>query len=297
MKRGAVASLLVVTVAAGSPTAGPNVGFPDRATAMTASTESLAQHALRSIAHRLVEVQRPTHSGPAGPEAPLTGLRFATDAVSAGWPGSTLWIGPEGPDSPIQSQTVYKIVGDLAPLPDMWNDAYGAKLDRLCAASGRVIPTGSADFDQAVFFSLSDPTQIQLWPSARALQLAIADAAAGGVVRCQQEPAWASSEFEMLDPAEPEAIEARANREGCGRAGRTVAGLDLGRLQSIDVAPCQRATAGLYCLEAVFLRYAYFNHQVLWRVTLRYQEPADIHRDDVSAVSDVSLAATFSVYG
>lgn len=299
MKRLGLGFVLAGAVAASSGQAAPNPPAIDRTTAQNAPVEDLARTALLAAAPRFVEVERPTFTGLSGPGAALRGLRFATAAESAGYPGlckaTTAWIDVGGDPSPIETRRVYKIVGDLKPLPDMWNDTYGAELSRRCAAAGRVIPTESADFGQSTFFKSSKGEEGDVWLASRALQIAIASAKAGSFVACTPPTAMDADTLREMAADDPEVIEDRENRDGCTQAGATLAGLPLSRLMQMEVAPCPNEGPRSYCLSAVFLRYAYYNRQVLWWVTLKYQTSAGFN-DDVVTVSTVVLSPGFAIY-
>lgn len=294
-----IGSLLICALAATTANASPGSARIDRETAMLAPVEELARAALSAASSHFVEVERPNFSGLSGPDAPLSGLRFATAAESAGYPGlckaTTAWIsvGPSLP--PIETTLVYKVVGDLKPLPDMWNEAYGAELEKKCAAAGRVLPTESADFGQARFFTVSKGSDDYVWYASRALQVAIANASTGLSVVCISEPDI-DSELIIDRPADdPEVIERRENREGCANAAATLASLSPERLLDMEVAPCSETKPQRYCLTAYVLRYAYGNHQALWQVGLQYQVGLGDNRD-VTNVDAVSLAPSYSVY-
>ena len=276
---------------------------------MTADVGTLARDALAAAASRFVEVERPDFSGIGGPDAPLRGLRFATAAESAGWPGlckaSVAWIDLVDPHAPIHASTVYKVVDDLASLPDMWNDAYGAALEQKCAQAGRVIPTKSSDLGQAVFFSLEEADRNYVWGASRALQIAISRAMTGTEVTCVEEPdpiadmggtmsrdTWLAT----ADPADPEVIEHHQNSVACLQPAATVATLSLDRILSLDVEACPDAGPDVHCVEAEFLRYSDANRRVGWTVNLRYRDGADFHRDDVSDVADIRLTPSWTVY-
>jgi hypothetical protein len=206
---------------------------------------------------------------------------------------TTAWIGFDTSSPPVETATVYKIVGDLAPLPDMWNPAYEADLTRKCLSAGRVLPSGVADFGQTGFFQVSKGANDRAWTGARALQLAIADAKSGASVTCLPEPEADAGFFNDRAADDPEAVEDRENREGCARAGATLAGLSLDRVLGLDIGACPAFAETVRCVSALFLRYAYGNHQALWRVTLRYQEGPD---RDVKSVGAVTLKSSFNVY-
>ena len=170
----ALAGTLAVSVAQAASEPTPI----SRAMALGASVEDLARNALLTAAPRFVEVERPTFSGMFGPDEPVRGMRFATAAESAGNPGlckaTIAFISLDQSLSPIQTNAVFKVVSELKPLPDMWNEPYGAELSRKCAAAGRVLPTGSAAFGEVTFFSLRAGAESDVWLAARALELAIA---------------------------------------------------------------------------------------------------------------------------
>lgn len=282
---------------AGAAHAAPEPMPIDRTTALQASVEDLARSALAAIAPRFVEVQRPDFVGMMGPDAPLRGLRFATAARMAGETGlceaTTAWIGFDASASPVETATVYKVVGDLAPLPDMWNSAYEAELTRKCAAAGRVLPENGSDFGQTGFFRVSKGAGDRAWVGPRTLQLAIAGAKAGSPVICLPEPDDDAGFLGDLAKDDPEVIEDRENREGCARAGATLASLSLDRLLGVDIGPCPDLAEKVRCVSASFLRYAYGNHQALWLVSLRYQMGPD---RDVTSVEAVTLKSSFNVY-
>lgn len=286
-------------LAAGVAQAAPEQAVIDRARAMQAPVSDLAQEIMATAASRFVEVERPTFSGMAGPNAPLRGLRFATAPRRAGWPGlcnaTTVWISVDPSSEPMETATVYKVVGDLTPLKDMWNAAYEAKLDSLCAAAGRVIPAESGDFSQVAFFGIAKGGDDHVWMAALALQRAVAGVKSGLPVTCVPEPGVDEAIVREAAADDPEMVEDRQNREGCAKAAATLAGLQLGRLFQLDTAPCPGAKADIYCLSASFLRFAYGNHQAFWRVELRYRED---WRDDrsVDTIEAVTLKPSFAIY-
>lgn len=302
----------VVILAAGPAIADPVSPDPttlDHDVALTAEVGTLARDALAAIASRFVEVERPTFSGLRGHGAPLGGLRFATAAESAGWPGlckaTVVWIDLTSPHAPIHTSTVYKVVGDLAPLSDMWNEAYGELLQRKCAQAGRVIPTESADLGQAVFFSHEERDQGHIWGASRALQIAISRGAAGTGVSCvdsRDRPAEIDGAvapdawLEGLDPDDPEVVEHHQNLAGCAQPAATVAGLSLDRIVSIAIEACPGAGSELHCVEAEFLRYAVHNRRVSWVVTLQYRDGADFHLDDIADVTGINVIPSWTIY-
>lgn len=290
---------LVVTLAviASAAYATPQSDAFDRATAMTAPVEELARKAFSGTVDRFVEVERPGHVGLGGPT--VRGLRFATAGRMAGYPGlckaTTIWLANGPSDTPVETATRYKIVGDLAPLPDMWNEAYEAALTRKCAEAGRVIPTDNSDFGQATFFEIARGDEDHVWSAARALQIAIAEAKAGSTVTCAPSPGIDPKDIAEMAADDPEAIEDGENRRGCAHASETLAGLSLSRLLRIEITPCPDADAQSRCVSALFLRYAYFNHQALWEVKVRYTQGEDDNRD-VASVKDLIVQPSFSIY-
>jgi hypothetical protein len=292
-----LSAALLAGAAQAAPEPEPEPRPIDRSTALQASPEDLASGALAAVAARFVEVQRPDFAGYSTNDGPLQGLRFATAARMAGETGlceaTTAWIGLAPGSPPIETATVYKVVGDLAPLPDMWNPAYEAELTRKCASTGRVLVARASDFDHVGFFELSRSDGERAWMGPRALQLAIAGAKSTGSVTCVPESSLDDPAFRGMAADAPEAIENQQNLEGCARAEATLAGLSLDRLLRVDISPCPNAGEQARCLSASFLRYAYGNHQALWLVTLRYQESED---RDVASIDAVTLKPGFIIY-
>ena len=217
----------------------------------------------------------------------------------AGYPGlckaTTVWIAIGPSDTPIETATRYKVVGDLAPLPDMWNDAYEAALTQKCAGAGRVIPTDNSDFGQATFFEIAQGGEDHVWSAARALQIAVAAAKSGSTVTCVPAPGIEPQDLAEMAADDPEAVEDRQNHRSCEQASETLAGLSLSKLLRMEFTPCPDGAKKYRCLSALFLRYAYSNHQALWEVKLRYAEGEGDNRD-VASVRDLSLQPSFSVY-
>ena len=84
----------------------------------------LARQAFGRIAPMFVEVERPTFEGMRPLDRPLDGLRFATRARSSGDLGlceatavSVDFSTPDTDQPPLTSETLYKVVGTLAPIP------------------------------------------------------------------------------------------------------------------------------------------------------------------------------------
>ncbi|MFT4254764.1 MAG: hypothetical protein QM608_20050, partial [Caulobacter sp.] len=169
---------LAVLLSTAFPAPGANAAPLTRERAQTAPVDAIAKEALAAVAPRFVEVSRPTYSGMIAPGKTVSSLHMATAPRATGSPGlceaDTVWIdfGERGP--PIVSRKAYKVVGPLAPLPDVWNDAYGASLKSKCAAAGPVISPKDGDMDGVVFFTMlnAPPANDKAWLAVRALEKA-----------------------------------------------------------------------------------------------------------------------------
>ncbi|NEX94048.1 hypothetical protein [Caulobacter sp. 17J65-9] len=156
LTRAAVALLVtsIAVPAAAAPQSGggvPPLTFSD---AERQNPERLAERVLGQFADQFVEVSRP--SGGAFTGELLTNLTFFSRPRSAGNPGmceaTVLGVSFESADPrtgwpntnaekrrhPMWADEVYvttrfKFVGPIDPLPDIWNDAYEAKLEKTCA--------------------------------------------------------------------------------------------------------------------------------------------------------------------
>lgn len=298
MKSTVIACALVVALTASTTQAAPDAPPVSRTTALSASVDDLARSALQAAAPRFVEVERPSFTGLAGPGAPLQGLRFATAAEPASYPGlckaTTAWVSLVEGSPPLATKTVYKVVGDLNPPPNRSSEPYGAELSRKCAAAGRVLPTDTGDFGRATFFEITAGGEHQVWRNARALEVAIAAAKAGGAVACKPLPEAEMEAAEQMDPQEPEAIEARENRKACAEPAALLANLSLGKLTELTASPCPDAPRS-NCVSALFLRHAFYNRQAHWSVTLRYQK-GDGRDRDVKTVTAVKLEPSWAIY-
>ncbi|MFT4251055.1 MAG: hypothetical protein QM608_01040, partial [Caulobacter sp.] len=88
-------------------------------------------------------------------------------------------------------------------------------------------------------------------------------------------------------------------RAGCATPAKTLAGLDLGRLNFIDITPCPpdagKAPADNLCLSANFQRAGIEGQRAVWVVSLRAR-----HREtsnfDVETVSAVTLTDQVWIY-
>lgn len=290
---------ITCALAACGPSAQPSAEI-DRDTALKASPQDLARRGFAAVSDRFVEIERPVSLAPPGSPQPLLGLRMATAAESAGYPGlckaATTWISLSTTESdPLSTRTVYKVVGDLSPLPDMWNDAYGKDLERRCAKAGRVLQSTTVAYGETPFFKLDQGEDENVWYAVLALQRAVAAAKAGGPVTCHAEPRIDEAIRRDMAKDDPELIEDDENQAGCAQPGKTLAGLSLDRMLDLTVVPCPDRL-GTYCVSASFLRYAYDNRQALWMANLRYRL-AEKEQRALGEVTDIVLAPSFNVWG
>jgi len=195
----------------------------------------------------------------------------------------------------LTTRRVFRVVGDLKPLPDMWNDNYGAQLEALCKAAGRVLPTTNAAFDEVGFFEVSQGSEDYAWLGTRALELAIAGATADARVDCVAEPGLDRDVLADLPADDPDAIEDRENRDACASPASVVSALRLDRLMLLDAKPCPDKGSRRICVEGTFLRRAYFNRQVLWSLSVSFVEVSP-ENQDAGQIADVSLSASYAVY-
>lgn len=239
---------------------------------------------MRDFAPALVEVQRPAMYGWVRPGARLSGLLFATKARSAGDPGlcksTTVWIphDPTPQDDPITTEVVYKVVSDPKPLPDMWNDAYGAELDARCARAGRVLPSEDTAFGDERFFSVEMEGGVSVWLATRALQLALQ--------RASSHPDEVSCSTNIPDGVASCRPELLARKT-----------LKLERLLSVTAAPCRDGAASCYLISGDFLDRAEGNSQFHWRLSLRAIIPDTSATGDVKAISALALESGVTIFG
>lgn len=246
-----------------------------RQEALEESVADLLPRILGEVASRFTQVQRPTFRGMVDMGTDTRGLLFATDGRSAGEPGlcqaTVLWISPDGADRPLAAHTAYKVVGDLAPLPDGWNDAYGRELEDKCTRAGRVISTESSDLGQEVFFDVDDKSGDRPWLAVRALAL--------GLERLQ---------------AAPDSVLCRSldfpwgRGDGCADRTGAKQALVLDRLLHVAIEPCPDAPK-TKCVSGEFLESARFNEQWTWTMRLRAEVVSGQYGYDVSSVSDVGI--------
>ena len=257
-----------------------------RVHAIHAPLSELRREVFDRAARAFVEVERPTFAGLAGVQSDPYRLIFAT-RKRINNPGlceaTTVYViwKPTHDEEPIETEKVYKVVGDLGPPVGGWTSAYGNKLASNCARAGRVLPTDTAAFDQVAFFHLTSGGANDAWRGARALQLAGHLAGTGKL-----EPGCKLSK----------AIEAEFGsgaKHDCDAPTAVLAGLSLSRLMKLEVKPCSDA-GDLSCIEGDFLRSAEFNEQRFWHVRLRARLGAGDTRD-VVAISTVELSASYMI--
>jgi len=293
------ASIAVALLSVFPAVADPITAPLARETVARMSDQELIRGSIEGLSGRFVEVERPTFTGLAGPDSPVHGVRLATPPRSAGYPGlciaTVASVGFSGGSTVLAARSAFRIVGDLKPLPDMWNDAYGEQLEALCKKAGRVLPTSNEAFDEVGFFAISNGSEDYAWFGARALELAIAEARSGARVVCVATPGLDTDVLADLPADDPDAIEDRENRAACASPASVVSALTLDRLMLLDARPCPDLGKGRICAVGTFLRRAYFNRQVLWTVRVSFVE-VNHENHDAGAVADITLTANFAVY-
>ncbi|MFO1015476.1 MAG: hypothetical protein U1E50_17125 [Caulobacteraceae bacterium] len=255
--------------------------------AREASVEDLRKEAFAEIADAFVEVERPTFSGMLGPRAPSV-LYFATKPRSAGFPGlcQATVVGvrrlPIDDIPPVRAMSTYRVVGDLSPLPGLWNDAYGARLEALCEKAGRVLRTESGDLGQVAFFRAAPDDSGTAYVGARALELAIKNAASADLdVTCDMPRDSAGA---PLARADAEIGPGQPGPHDCDDARGALAALSLSRLVGLSMEPCAD-DAKLSCLKATFVRGAADNMQFLWMLDLRARVVREDSQNEVTVLA------------
>jgi hypothetical protein len=271
----------------------PKTATPEltRNLTLTAPVGVLAERTLQSLAPSFTEVERPTFIGMRGPNPPLTVLAFATTPENAGYPGlckATVIFVDFDPvnrtetadsDSPavaksIDTETVFKVVDDPSPLPDMWNDQYGAKLEGECKKAGRVIPSESGNFGEVAFFSLRDTPEYQAWLAVRTLQLAITKAGSPALPKIKCLP------VSPIVDRPPE----------CANPSNLMHALDLAKLITVSFRPCPK-NPQRYCTTAEFLRWGQGNMQKYWQVDIEAKIKIPDRADaDVSQICAITVS-------
>lgn len=255
-----------------------------------APLSQVRKEALEGLASSLVEVERPTWTGLMGPSSNPSALRFASRPRSAGNPGlceaTTVWIKlkPRADDDPVGTSTVYKAVGDLRPLPDMWNDAYGRSLALKCSTAGRVIPTEDGDFNQLGFFTVTPESANDAWLAARALDVAIKAAVKGSLKpNCRLARGLPENEQVTAETAKD-----RSGPRDCDKPQAALGGLALDRLLGASVKPCGADTL-VICVTGTFLRSADFNERHVWDVSVKARQAEE--RGDITELLGAELQA------
>jgi hypothetical protein len=293
--QGFVALAALVSVAFLAP--GADAAPLKRERAQTAPVDVLTREALTAVMPRFVEVSRPTYSGMIAPGKTVSSLWMATAPRAAGSPGlceaDTVLVDFRSDKAPLSSSTAYKVAGKLAPLPDLWNDAYEAGLKRKCANAGPVIPPEDGDLNQVAFFHVrGDAHDQKAWLSARALELAIERAGRGELeVTCGREPPKRPQD---LAPGSFDERMETEGRQGCASPQAALAKLDLSRLAGIDIVPCPSLAENL-CISAEFLREASGGSRALWIVNLQASYP-EIGARDIKTIGAVTLADQVWIY-
>ena len=256
---------------------------PAREHALNAAVDQLAQEALAGVAPQLVEVERPTFVGMMDPRSIMSGLTFATKARSTGDPdlckATRVWVQHQGGrgDELISTSTVYKVVGDLKPLPDMWNDAYSAELSAKCAHAGRVIPTRTSGFGEERFFEAKIDEEVRVWFPARALELALE--------RAHAHPDEVACEGGGLE-----------DQQQCRAELRTPKTLTLNRLLAVKMEHCDKSRAGCYVVTGTFLRSGFRNVQNAWVLSLRADIPDTNASDAVKGVAGLVVTPSIKIF-
>ena len=168
----------------------------------------------------------------------LYGVEFASAPRSAGFPGLceadvyTVDLAPlENAAGSVvrrvQVQKRYRVVGDLEPLPDMWNDAYGSRLDALCAGAAPVLARGHR------FFAGGVRQSSDFWPTH-------ASFAARALAKAR---AWIGP-IGCTDERKPDA-------PLCAKPATLLRPLDSSTLGYFAIDPCKDAPL-TYCVSATF---------------------------------------------
>jgi hypothetical protein len=244
-------ALLGTQVAVATPAATPE-SASDGLTieqALTLPAPLLARMALGLAGNRYVEVRRPFLGGPGRSGFSLS---FATRPQSAGYPGLCrsdtidVYFSPSENTAAsdgmrvhtVDTGSAFKIVADTRRLAGTgWNDAYGRRLDALCAVAGPVFADPNGDGRQPHFFFLDQNSSVaEAYFAARVLQEAVEGARTSTRLRitCDE------------DPAEPDA-------GACADPRALVANLELASVWGFEVEQCED-NSSILCVEAGFAR-------------------------------------------
>lgn len=258
--------------------------------ALQAPEDVLVAKTLGSLAPMLTEVERPTFIGMAGPNPPLQELDFATAPESAGSPGickatvvridfdTAESVDRANSDTPmvaksISTETVFRVVDDPSPLPDIWNEAYGDKLANECKKAGRVIPE-KEDLSEIAFFPLTNAPDFSVWLAVRTLQLAIKQTGE------PDSPAIKCLPIAPTADIPPE----------CSRPLEVLHSLDLAKLIKVSFRRCAKNPYH-YCTSAEFLKWGAGNMQRFWELDVESQiRSPDLATGDVGKISAITIA-------
>ncbi|MGI9169968.1 MAG: hypothetical protein ACR2FH_07300 [Caulobacteraceae bacterium] len=292
MRRLIVRTTLACLIAMSSASAGAcatvapaPVMDPSRERALKEPIDLLARESMKQIASEFVEVERPTFRGMIPPGVPLWSLRFATQATSAGDPGlcvatvaDVFFQTGKGDDTPpLSTTTVYKVVAPLKPLPDMWNNKYGAELAAKCEHAGRVIPTQSANFGQEIFFEAKMDGGLRVWFAVRALEV--------GLEKVRLSPRSARCEDQR-----------HGNGAGCKLELSSQVTLRLPRLLSVTMTDCNNGDKDCYQVTGEFLRSSVANSRTTWIMHLQATAPDTTASGDIRAVNDIEVSESGSIF-
>ncbi|HEY4029436.1 MAG TPA: hypothetical protein VGM25_03765 [Caulobacteraceae bacterium] len=219
------------------------------------------------------------------PQRAMGGAAVATKAKQAGEPGLCVATVAEfrfagtnlaGAD-PLTAHRAFKIVGSLAPLPDLWSKQYEAELAGKCAQAGRVLSTGAAPFDQEMFFVDATPHEVGAWFSARALEVALQQARDGAL------------DLHCGSPSTKD--------DGCREALSDKGTLRLQRLLKVEAKPCAGSVSSCYHVTGEFLDTASQISGGNWIMDLDAMVTVPRRNErDVGAVTNVRLTKTAWIF-
>lgn len=186
----------------------------------------------------------------AGAFVETNGRSVATAPRSAGYPGlcfatvADLQFSARA-TAPLTTRFVYRVVGDLAPRPNGWDDAYGAELELKCRNAGRVLNQNEYGLGTDQFFKVRSFGGEPPYPALLAIQRAVARAKAHpGDLTC-----------------------GRGSQLNCAAEASK---LDFDQLVAIDLKPCLHRERA-YCAAASFSTAIRGNLQE--SVTVRFEMP------------------------
>jgi len=209
----------------------------------------------------------------------------ATKAKPAGYPGlceaTVAQTGFAGTDiagvDPLETHKAFKVVGSLAPLPNLWSKEYEADLAVKCAHAGRVLRVADGPFDQEMFFVDATPPEVGSWFAARALEIALQQVREGAI--------------------RPNCGSPSAKDDGCHKALSDNGTLRLQRLVKVDARPCKDAVSNCYHVTGLFLDSAGEIGGEDWLLDLDATMNVPRRNDrDVGAVTNVKLGKSSWIF-